>query len=122
VPVDRSLEDTRLTRFGFWSGVWVLFFCTQKCKAKCGCGAVVAHHLAKVRVASSNLVIRSSVKLTRGWSTDWWPPSGGYSYGGVAERRGTGLQSRSRGFKSRLHLQSLQTPVYNRCSYPSEKV
>ena len=27
---------------------------------KCGCGAVVAHHLAKVRVASSNLVIRSS--------------------------------------------------------------
>ena len=25
----------------------------------CGCGAVVAHHLAKVRVASSNLVIRS---------------------------------------------------------------
>ena len=26
----------------------------------CGCGAVVAHHLAKVRVASSNLVIRSS--------------------------------------------------------------
>ncbi len=28
--------------------------------AQCGCGAVVAHHLAKVRVASSNLVIRSS--------------------------------------------------------------
>ena len=26
---------------------------------ECGCGAVVAHHLAKVRVASSNLVIRS---------------------------------------------------------------
>lgn len=77
MPVDRSLQDTSLTRFGFWSGVWVLFFCTQKCKAKCGCGAVVAHHLAKVRVASSNLVIRSSVKLTRGWSTDWWPPSGG---------------------------------------------
>ena len=32
---------------------------TQKC-GQCGCGAVVAHHLAKVRVASSNLVIRSS--------------------------------------------------------------
>ena len=27
--------------------------------AQCGCGAVVAHNLAKVRVASSNLVIRS---------------------------------------------------------------
>jgi hypothetical protein len=33
----------------------------------CGCGAVVAHHLAKVRVASSNLVIRS-VKLRGGAS------------------------------------------------------
>ena len=33
--------------------------CTQRC-GQCGCGAVVAHHLAKVRVASSNLVIRSS--------------------------------------------------------------
>ena len=31
----------------------------RKC-GQCGCGAVVAHHLAKVRVASSNLVIRSS--------------------------------------------------------------
>jgi hypothetical protein len=28
-------------------------------RGACGCGAVVAHHLAKVRVASSNLVIRS---------------------------------------------------------------
>ncbi len=30
-----------------------------------GCGSVVEHHLAKVRVASSNLVIRSKVKA---WS------------------------------------------------------
>jgi hypothetical protein len=30
-----------------------------------GCGAVVAHHLAKVRVASSNLVIRSVEKAGR---------------------------------------------------------
>jgi hypothetical protein len=29
-------------------------------RSTCGCGAVVAHNLAKVRVASSNLVIRSS--------------------------------------------------------------
>jgi hypothetical protein len=35
---------------------------TQQC-GQCGCGAVVAHHLAKVRVASSNLVIRSSGRL-----------------------------------------------------------
>ena len=32
---------------------------TRGC-GRCGCGAVVAHHLAKVRVASSNLVIRSN--------------------------------------------------------------
>src|SRR3954470_364718 len=57
--------------------------------AKCGCGAVVAHHLAKVRVASSNLVIRSSEDVTPG---------------GVAERRGSGLQSRPHGFESRRHL------------------
>ncbi|VXB25214.1 conserved hypothetical protein [Pseudoclavibacter sp. 8L] len=35
-------------------------------QAQCGCGAVVAHHLAKVRVASSNLVIRSSVTQSGG--------------------------------------------------------
>ena len=38
-----------------------LRFCyVLKLGRECGCGAVVAHHLAKVRVASSNLVIRSS--------------------------------------------------------------
>ena len=37
----------------------------------CGCGAVVAHHLAKVRVASSNLVIRS-VKPRGGALPLWW--------------------------------------------------
>jgi hypothetical protein len=42
---------------------------TQQC-GQCGCGAVVAHHLAKVRVASSNLVIRSSEVL---WIT--WEPT-----------------------------------------------
>ena len=31
-----------------------------------GCSAVVAHHLAKVRVASSNLVIRSSARSSYG--------------------------------------------------------
>ena len=52
---------------------------------------LVAHHLAKVRVASSSLVIRSE-NTPR------------CSNGGVAERRGSGLQSRVHGFKSRLHL------------------
>jgi hypothetical protein len=51
---------------------------------------VVEHHLAKVRVASSNLVIRSVAQKPR--------------IGGVAERLGSGLQSRLHGFESRLHL------------------
>ncbi len=36
----------------------------------CGCGAVVAHHLAKVRVAGSNPVIRSRVS-THGGVAEW---------------------------------------------------
>ncbi len=64
---------------------------------------LVEHHLAKVRVAGSNPVVRS----------ERVPPPGADSYalhraspscGGVAERRGNGLQIRARGFKSRLHL------------------
>ena len=54
-----------------------------------GSGSVVEHHLAKVRVAGSNPVFRSERPSPRG---------------GVAERRGNGLQSRVHGFKSRLHL------------------
>jgi hypothetical protein len=50
---------------------------------------LVAHHLAKVRVAGSNPVVRSR---------------GHEASGGVAERRGNGLQSRLHGFESRLHL------------------
>src|SRR5512140_1940668 len=58
---------------------------------------LVAHHLAKVRVAGSNPVVRSERPRqvhVRG------------RLGGVAERRGNGLQSRVHGFKSRLHLGS----------------
>ncbi len=54
---------------------------------------LVAHHLAKVRVAGSNPVVRSRVER--------------HLDGGVAERRGNGLQSRVHGFKSRLHLEKL---------------
>ena len=57
---------------------------------------LVEHHLAKVRVASSNLVVRS-----RCGGSSRTPAAPG----GVAERRGNGLQSRLHGFKSRLHLQ-----------------
>ena len=60
-----------------------------------GSGAVVAHHLAKVRVAGSNPVFRSEKAVA--------DPCIG-RLGGVAERRGNGLQSRVHGFKSRLHL------------------
>ena len=52
---------------------------------------LVAHNLAKVGVASSSLVIRSQVLPLNG---------------GVAERRGSGQQSRLHGFESRLHLQA----------------
>ena len=62
---------------------------------------LVAHHLAKVRVASSSLVIRSSAGAPfRGFRhVGSNPPRGG-----VAERLGTGLQSRLHGFESRRHL------------------
>ncbi len=51
---------------------------------------MVAHHLAKVNVAGSSPVIRSAQVFE--------------PRGGVAERRGTGLQIPLHGFKSRLHL------------------
>ena len=59
---------------------------------------LVEHHLAKVRVAGSNPVVRSE------------GPRGFGSFGGVAERRGNGLQSRLHGFKSRLHLELHHAP------------
>ena len=58
---------------------------------------LVEHHLAKVRVAGSSPVVRSERVSPN-------PPWGAVFPGGVAERRGNGLQIRVRGFKSRLHL------------------
>ena len=59
---------------------------------------LVEHHLAKVDVASSNLVVRSqdtvTAKILRNRRL----------HGGLAERRGSGLQSRIHGFESRTHL------------------
>ena len=60
---------------------------------------LVAHHLAKVKVAGSNPVVRSE-RPRRVVSE----AHAGLTPGGVAERRGNGLQSRLHGFKSRLHL------------------
>ena len=54
---------------------------------------LVERNLAKVEVAGSNPVVRS--ERVR--------PS--FLSGGVAERRGSGLQSRLHGFESRLHLE-----------------
>ena len=53
---------------------------------------LVEHHLAKVRVAGSSPVIRSEVGYLS------------HQHGGLAERRGSGLQSRIHGFESRTHL------------------
>ena len=51
---------------------------------------LVEHNLAKVEVASSSLVVRSEKPSLRG---------------GLAERRGNGLQIRPHGFESRTHLE-----------------
>ena len=53
---------------------------------------LVERNLAKVEVAGSSPVVRSEAS------------SSTCLRGGVAERRGSGLQSRVHGFKSRLHL------------------
>ena len=55
---------------------------------------LVAHHLAKVRVASSSLVIRSST--LRYFEEPF--------HGGLVEWLGNGLQNRVHGFDSRIHL------------------
>jgi hypothetical protein len=69
-----------------------------------GCSSVVEHHLAKVRVAGSSPVIRSE-RRSRRYSAERAPQVVGWpSRGGLAEWRGSGLQSRIHGFESRTHL------------------
>ena len=58
---------------------------------------LVEHHLAKVRVAGSSPVIRSEVGIASSVTIC-------HQHGGLAERRGNGLQSRVHGFESRTHL------------------
>ena len=55
---------------------------------------MVARNLAKVQVAGSTPVVRSRLDFSNGKRS-----------GGVAERRGSGLQIPLHGFKSRLHLE-----------------
>jgi hypothetical protein len=57
---------------------------------------LVERNLAKVEVASSSLVVRSERVSSP-------------SSGGLAERRGNGLQIRLHGFKSRTHLDTNPT-------------
>ena len=71
----------------------------RRCPCRADVAQLVEHHLAKVRVAGSNPVVRSEAR----------PPGSRSCHGqglggGVAEWRGSGLQSRIRGFESHLHL------------------
>ena len=82
--------------FGNRLAVPLLSTCTERGSYTAGVRADVAQlverNLAKVEVAGSSPVVRSEAsRLT-------------CLRGGVAERRGSGLQSRVHGFKSRLHL------------------
>ena len=63
---------------------------------------LVEHHLAKVDVASSNLVVRSQ-DTVMALIPEVDSRNRGL-HGGLAERRGSGLQSRIHGFESRTHL------------------
>ena len=123
-PIRMNPGDTPGERDGFWRNRvnWVQFTSRRESGSDntgvtqvrpCGCVAVVAHHLAKVRVASSNLVIRSRClsSLEDSNSPEEVSHRSGTTPdvdldGGVAERRGSGLQSRPRVFESRPHLHS----------------
>jgi hypothetical protein len=61
-------------RFGVGDKVRIESSPHAEIASECGCGAVVAHNLAKVGVASSNLVIRSS-EVSRTWEPSMvaWP-------------------------------------------------
>ena len=83
----------------FWRLGLVLakVFHAPKRRGNADVAQLVEHHLAKVRVAGSNPVVRSE-------RVSYLPWRGRFFTGGVAERRGNGLQIRVHGFKSRLHL------------------
>ena len=95
-PFPEGGDDTEtVARFGVAVRDRLMSVRTRSGVSEAGQSADVAQlverNLAKVEVAGSNPVIRSRVSRPE--------------HGGVAERRGSGLQSRVHGFKSRLHLE-----------------
>ena len=72
----------------------------QSSRGNADVAQLVAHHLAKVRVASSSLVIRSK------YIRVLWRKL----HGGLVEWLGNGLQNRVHGFDSRIHLQAGNSP------------
>ena len=82
-------------KFGGFRHHWVV---VRFGKSYADVAQLVARNLAKVQVAGSNPVVRSDIR----------PPAfhrGPYFHGGMAERRGKGLQIPLHGFKSRSDLQ-----------------
>ncbi len=76
------------------TALWLYLLSTAgKPEGNADVAQLVEHHLAKVGVAGSNPVVRSGKPVKA-------------SHGGLAERRGNGLQSRVHGFESRTHLAS----------------
>ena len=78
--------------------IFAIFICVASGNDRSGDSADVAQlverHLAKVEVAGPSPVIRSMAKQISA-----------QPHGGLAERRGSGLQSRIHGFESRTHLE-----------------
>ena len=76
-----------------------LLFCSRRGtpnRRSADVAQLVERNLAKVKVAGSSPVVRSEMVLRSQ-----------VLLGGVAERRGNGLQSRVHGFESRLHLENI---------------
>ena len=101
-------SDGRLRRFGLHPRPRLRFLSAPDSgRSHADVAQLVEHHLAKVRVAGSNPVVRSErvSPIPHGESSVLQSiRRSEASQGGVAERRGNGLQIRVHGFKSRLHL------------------
>ena len=90
------MASTSLLSLDKWADVCLDISCCTKAD-NADVAQLVEHHLAKVRVAGSSPVIRSEVGIASSMTTC-------HQHGGLAERRGNGLQSRVHGFESRTHL------------------
>ena len=90
------MASTSLLSLDKWADVCLDISCCTKAD-NADVAQLVEHHLAKVRVAGSSPVIRSEVGIASSMTNC-------HQHGGLAERRGNGLQSRVHGFESRTHL------------------